>query len=253
MQNEKHPVALITGGSRGIGADTAVALAERGFDVAITYRNKAARAEAVVASVKQLGRDAIALGGDLTDSIELDRIIAEFRTWRDRLDLLILNASGGMEKDLVAANPDYPMLINRDTQLAILDRALPLMPSGGTIVFLTSHWAHRYGTVRQLPEYEPVARTKHAGELAIRARLPELSDRGLRLIVVTGDMVEGTITVKLLNRVGEDFVAGRREQVGEYPTTHTMAEAIVAAALDPSLLSGETVVVGGSLDSLDPL
>jgi NAD(P)-dependent dehydrogenase (short-subunit alcohol dehydrogenase family) len=190
------------------------------------------------------------LGGDLTDRAELDRIVAEFRAWSGRLDLLVLNASGGMEKDLVAANPDYPMLINRDTQLAILDRTLPLMPSGGTVVFVTSHWAHRYGAVRQLPEYEPVARTKHAGEQAIRARQPEFEERGVRLIVVTGDMVEGTITVKLLARVGESFVADRREQVGEYPTTRDMADAIVAAALDASLPSGHTVVVGGSLDSL---
>jgi NAD(P)-dependent dehydrogenase (short-subunit alcohol dehydrogenase family) len=152
MQESTSPVALITGGSRGIGADTAIALAEQGFDVAITYRNKAARAEAVVTTVEQLGQDATALGGDLTDPGELDRIVAEFRAWRDRIDLLVLNDSGGMEKDLVAANPDYPMLINRDTQLAILDRAMPLMPPGGSIVFLTSHWAHRYGEVRQLPE-----------------------------------------------------------------------------------------------------
>jgi NAD(P)-dependent dehydrogenase (short-subunit alcohol dehydrogenase family) len=250
MNERMQRVALITGGSRGIGADTAIALAEQGFDVAITYRNKAARAESVVSRIVELERRGIALGGNLTDPAERDRIVAEVRVWSERLDLLVLYASGGMEKDLVAANPDYPMLINRDTQLAILDRTLPLMPSGGTIVFVTSHWAHRYGEVRQLPEYEPVARTKHAGEQAIRARQPELEERGVRLIVVTGDMVEGTITVKLLARVGESFVADRREQVGDYPTTREMADAIVAAALDPSLPSGHTVVVGGSLDSL---
>jgi hypothetical protein len=86
--------------------------------------------------------------------------------------------------------------------------------------------------------------------MAIRARESEMAERGLRLIVVTGDMVEGTITVKLLARAGRAFVEGRREAVGDYPTTLDMAEAIVRAALDPALPSGATVVVGGSLDSL---
>lgn len=242
---------LITGGSRGIGADTAIAFAEQGIDVAITYRNKTARADAVVASIVAAGAQGIALGGDLTQPDELDRIFASVAMWRDGLDLLVLNASGGMERDLVKANPDYPMLINRDTQLAILDHALPLLRPGSTVVFVTSHWAHRYGEVRQLPEYEPVARSKHAGEQAIRARQPELDARGVRLIVVTGDMVDGTITVKLLARVSEAFVDDRRAQVGAYPTTREMADAIVTAALSSDLPSGQTVVVGGSLESLE--
>ena len=69
------PIALVTGGSRGIGAATALALAERGYDVLISYRNKAARAEDVVARVCALGRRALAVSADITERAEPDRLI----------------------------------------------------------------------------------------------------------------------------------------------------------------------------------
>ena len=57
-------VALVTGGSRGIGAATVLALAARGYDVALTYHNKTARAEAVVQAATALGVRSLAIGGD---------------------------------------------------------------------------------------------------------------------------------------------------------------------------------------------
>src|SRR6185437_14331632 len=95
---------------------------------------------------------------------------------------------------------NYPMRINRDAQINAFHGALPLMTQGGVVVFVTSHWAHLYGQVEQIPAYEPVAESKHAGEVALRARKDELAARGIRLIVVTGDLIEGTITPKLLER-----------------------------------------------------
>ena len=59
-------VALVTGGSRGIGAATALALAVRGYDVALTYRNKAARANEVAAHIETLGQQALPVGCDFT-------------------------------------------------------------------------------------------------------------------------------------------------------------------------------------------
>lgn len=253
MELTRCPVALITGGSRGIGAGTAIALAERGYDVVVTYRNKVARANEVVEQVTQRGMRGLALACDVTRQADVDRLLAAVKEWGERLDLLVLNASGGLERDLVAADPRYPMRINRDAQLALLDGALPLLPHGSTVVFVTSHWAHLYGQVEQIPVYTPIAETKHAGEQALRARQQELTGKGIRLIVVTGDLIEGTITPKLLERSAPGLVGYRRDSSGHLPTTTDMGEAIAGAATDAGLASGSTVVVGGSLESLFPV
>ncbi len=242
--------ALITGGSRGIGAATAVALAERGCDSIITYRNKATRAEGVVAEVVAHGRRGLALAADMTKADDVAALFTRAAAWADGLDLLILNASGGLERDLLAEDPDYPTRLNRDAQLATVDAALPLLHPGGTIVFVTSHWAHRYGRVTQLPAYEAVASSKHAGEVALRARQEEFAARGIRLLVVTGDLIEGTITPKLLARAAaaQGLAA---DTTRDLPTATEMGTAIATAALDRTLPSGRTTVVGRPLDMLD--
>ncbi len=242
--------ALVTGGSRGIGTATAHALADRGFTVAITYRNKARRAGEVVAAITATGGQAIALGGDITDPAQRQTLHAGFAAWRPRLDALILNASGGLETDLVAADPSYPTRINRDAQVALVDLFLPLMPAGATVVFVTSHWAHLYGQTPQLPAYEPVAASKFAGEQALRARLADFVARGIRLLVVTADVIEGTMTPKLLERAAPGLTAERRASQGPYPTAPELGRAIVDALDDATLANGATVVVGGSLESL---
>jgi NAD(P)-dependent dehydrogenase (short-subunit alcohol dehydrogenase family) len=250
MSNASRPVALITGGSRGIGAATATALAARGYDVALTYRNKAARAETVAAQVRALGGEALAIGGDMTLAGDRAALIVTLSAWRPRLDALVLNASGGLEKVARGADPDYPMRINRDAQVALVEAALPLMPSGSVITLVTSHWAVLYGRVPQLPAYEEVARSKHAGEEALRARLPEFTARGIRLLFVTGDVIEGTVTPRLLERVTPGLAAARRQETGDLPTVGEMAEAIATATADATLDSGHMVVIGGSLESM---
>ncbi len=250
MTTERISTALITGGSRGIGAATALALAARDFDSIITYRNKAARAEGVVAEIVAQGRRGLALAADMTRADDVAALFARAATWADGLDLLILNASGGLERDLLAEAPDYPIRLNRDAQLATVDAALPLLRQGATIVFITSHWAHRYGQVTQLPAYEAVAASKHAGEVALRARQEEFAARGIRLLVVTGDLIEGTITPKLLARAAAAQGLAADTPQG-LPTATEMGTAIAVAALERALPSGHTTIVGRALDTLD--
>lgn len=246
----RRPAALVTGGSRGIGAATALAFAGRGYDVAITYRNKRSRAEQVAGRITEYGVRALSIACDITRQDDVDRLFCALRAWTAYLNVVVLNASGGLERELVASDPLYPMRVNRDGQIAVVDGALPLMTEQGVIVFVTSHWAHLYGRVEQLPRYGPVAETKFAGEQALRARQEELAGMGLRLIVVTGDLVEGTITPKLLELAAPGLASRRQETVGSLPTAEEMGEAIAVAVVDTALPSGHTVVVGGSLDSL---
>jgi 3-oxoacyl-[acyl-carrier protein] reductase len=236
-------VALVTGASRGIGAAVARLLAEASADVVINYRSKGPRAQEVAAAVAALGRRSLAVQADLTEATELQVMAGEVARAFGQLDLLILNASGGLEKD---RDPGYALRLNRDAQLATLDALLPLMPPGATVVFVTSHWAHFYGQRPLVEAYVPVAASKRAGEDALRARLPELAERGVRLLVVSGDMIEGTITPKLIERVQPGVLEARRAEAGRLPTIEEFARAIVSAATDPSLPSGHTVFVGAT-------
>ena len=199
--------ALVTGSSRGIGADTVAYLAEAGADVVVNYRNKAARAEKLVAKLVEGGTKAIAVGADLTDPESVDRLMEAVRAELGGLDVLVLNASGGMESGMAE---DYALQLNRDAQVSLLTAALPLMAPGSRVVFVTSHQAHFIRTVPTMPEYEAVALSKRAGEDALRDRIVELEARGIHLVVVSGDMIEGTITATLLERANPGAIAPRR-------------------------------------------
>jgi len=250
MERIGQPVALVTGASRGIGAEAALALADRGYDVAITYRNKAARANDVVAAIQKRQVEGLALQCDMTERKDVNRLFTTLQNWRGYLDLLVLNASGGLEREQLTLDPDYPMRINRDAQINLLNGALPLLRAGSTVVFVTSHWAHLYGKVQQMPSYTPIAETKYAGEQALRARQQELADHGIRLLVVTGDLIAGTITPKLLERNSPGLIEQRRNMLGDLPTVAEMGEAIAVAGTNATLPVGTTIVVGEPLESL---
>ena len=88
--------ALVTGSSRGIGADTATYLAQAGANVVINYRNKAPRAEKLGAQLRELGVEVLVVGADLTDTASVADMMSRVREAFGSLDLLVLNASGGM-------------------------------------------------------------------------------------------------------------------------------------------------------------
>ncbi len=233
--------ALVTGASRGIGAEVARQLAGRGADVAINFRSKAVRANAVADEIRAWERRALLVQSDLTDKDGVERMMHVISREFGRLDVLVLNASGGLEKDKPES---YAMQLNLTAQVQTLTAALPLMPKGGCIVFVTSHWAHFHGQKPVHAAYEQIAASKKAGENALRERLSDLSARGLRLAVVSGDMIDGTITPKLLERSQPGLMAARREQTGALPTVYEFASAIVNAVTDTDEPTGRVYFVG---------
>ena len=175
--------ALVTGSSRGIGADTVRYLAQAGANVVINFRNKAPRAEKLAAELRTLGVEALVVGADLTDPESVGAMFAEVQRTFGGLDILVLNASGGMESGMAA---DYALTLNRDAQVSVLETALPLLGEGARVVFVTSHQAHFIRTTPTMPEYEPVALSKRAGEDALRERIPALTEHGVEFVVVRG-------------------------------------------------------------------
>lgn len=204
--------ALVTGSSRGIGADTLGYFAEAGANVVVNYRNKEARAQKIVDGIKANGGNAIAVGADLTDAESVKQMFEAAKAEFGQLDILVMNASGGMEAGL---GEDYAMRLNRDSQVNLLKTALPYLKDGARVVFVTSHQAHFIRTTPTMPEYLPVALSKRAGEDALRDMIPELNEREIGFVVVSGDMIEGTITATLLERANPGAIEARREGAGK--------------------------------------
>jgi 3-oxoacyl-[acyl-carrier protein] reductase len=241
MSESNNKIALVTGASRGIGAEVSQQLAAQGIDVIINFRSKGPRAETVAGAVRAAGARAFLAQADMTDGGEVEAALAQVAREAGRIDILVLNASGGLEKDKSA---DYAMQLNLTAQERMVNSVLPLMANGGRIVFVTSHLAHFYGQKPVHEMYEPVAASKKAGEDALVARIPELAAQGISLVIVSGDMIDGTITPRLMERVEPGLIEKRRQQAGSLPTVEEFAAAIVEAALNPDQESGSVVFVG---------
>jgi NAD(P)-dependent dehydrogenase (short-subunit alcohol dehydrogenase family) len=222
--------ALVTGASRGVGADTARLLAGAGAKVVVNYRNKKPRADRVVNDIQQSGGEAIAVAADLTDAPSVEAMLQTASQAWGGLDLLVLNASGGME---AGRGTDYAMRLNRDAQVGLVDAALSFLSRGSRVVFVTSHQAHFIRTSATMPEYETVALSKRAGEDALRAKLPDLDARGVEFVVVSGDMIEGTITATLLERMNPGAITARKEAAGKLYNVAEFAAEVARAAIDP--------------------
>ncbi|HSU70668.1 MAG TPA: SDR family oxidoreductase [Micrococcaceae bacterium] len=234
--------AIVTGSSRGIGAEVAKLLAGQGAAVVVNYRQKAPRANKVVADIESAGGRAVAVGADLTTQEGVQALVSAAMENFGSLDVLVLNASGGMESGVEA---DYALKLNRDAQLNMLNTAVPVMPEGSRVVFVTSHQAHFIDKVPTMPEYEPVARSKRAGEDALRELIPSLTDHGISLVVVSGDMIEGTVTATLLDRANPGAIEARRAEAGKLYSVREFA-AEVAGMATAEVESGHTEYVGGA-------
>lgn len=222
--------ALVTGSSRGIGADTVNYFAEAGASVVVNFRNKEARAQKIVDAIISNGGEAIAVGADLTDRESVAAMFAQAQEAFGGLDILVMNASGGMEAGM---GEDYAMKLNRDSQVNLLSEALNVLADGARVVFVTSHQAHFIRTTPTMDEYLPVALSKRAGEDALREMIPLLEERGIGFTVVSGDMIEGTITATLLERANPGAINARKESAGKLYNVSEFAAEVALAAVEP--------------------
>ena len=113
MNTHTNPIALVTGGSRGLGRNTALKLAARGVDVVLTYRSRADEAKAVVAEIERLGARAVALPLDVGDSRGFPAFEQAVReqlraVWsRERFDYLVNNAGRSIRRSVTASSDRF--------------------------------------------------------------------------------------------------------------------------------------------------
>lgn len=178
-------IALVTGGSRGLGRNMAIALAKQGTDVVVTYRTNRAEAEAVVAQVQALGRRAAALQLEAGEVASFDRFATGLKATlarefgRDTFDFLVNNAGFGVHKPFAeTSEAEFDALVNVHFKgvFFLTQKLLPTIADGGRIVNVSSGLA-RFS----IPGYAAYAAMKGAVEVLSRYLAKEL---GARRIVV---------------------------------------------------------------------
>lgn len=175
--------ALVTGASRGIGAAIALALAERGADVAITYERSAERAAEVVAAIEKQGRRAFAIQADSADAAAVKRSVETAARDLDGLDILVNNAGiarGGAFADMSLDDIDAMLAVNVRAPWLASQAAIPLLPEGGRIITIGSCLGERVA-VGGVTAYSA---TKSALLSFTRGLARELGPRGITVNVV---------------------------------------------------------------------
>ncbi|CAO3426163.1 SDR family NAD(P)-dependent oxidoreductase [Azospirillum endophyticum] len=187
MSNElKGKVALVTGGSRGLGAAIAQSLADRGADVAISYVSSADKAEAVVETLKAKGVRALAIQSDQADTAAAKPLVGKVVAQLGKLDILVNNAAvvakGQMlgDPDLDAAALDRQWQINVMGAVATTRAAAAALSDGGRIIFIGS----LNGTRSLVPGVADYAGTKAAINGYAKGAARDLGPRGITVNVV---------------------------------------------------------------------
>lgn len=175
--------ALVNGGSRGIGAAIAIALAENGADVAFTYQRSADRAAAVVGSIAQKGRRGLAIQADSADPEAISRAVTETVDAFGGLDILVNSAgigTAGMTADLSLVDLQAMLDVNVRAPVLFARAAIPHLSSGGRIVSIGSSLAERV----PFPGVTAYAMSKSALLSFTRGLSRELGPQGITVNLV---------------------------------------------------------------------
>lgn len=187
-------IAIVTGGSRGLGKNAIEKLAKNNVDIILTYHSQADAAQAVVQSVEAQGGKAVALQLDTGASGSFDTFVAQVKTqlqqvWqRDTFDFLVNNAGVGLHEsfaDTTEEQFDLMMNVHLKGPFFLTQKLLPLMADGGRILNVSSGLA-RFA----LPGSSAYAIMKGAIEVLTRYQAKELGARGITANVLAPGAIE---------------------------------------------------------------
>jgi NAD(P)-dependent dehydrogenase (short-subunit alcohol dehydrogenase family) len=238
-------VAVITGGSSGLGLATAARLAQEGAIVYITGR----RQPELDAAVVKIGRQARAIRGDIAVAADLDRVYAAIAAAEGRLDILFANAGGGEFAPLGAvteAQFDKYFGINVKGTLFTVQKALPLMRPGGAIVINGS-----MVSIKGAPAFGVYAATKAALRSFARTWASDLKGRDIRVNVVAPGTVVTPAYKSELGLSDEQIKEFAAQAAGITPLGRTGTPDEIAKAVsflasdDASYITGVELFVDG--------
>jgi len=237
-------VALVTGGSRGIGRAIALDLADRGANVVIAYLRRRDAAEETCVLLEGRGVKAVTVRANVGDPQHVDRVFDEIDEVFGRLHVLVSNAATGVIRPLAELDQrawDWTVNANARALFLAAVRARPLMRDGGSIVALSS-----LGSTRVLPGYSVVGASKAAIESLTRYLAVELAPAGIRANVVAPGVVD-TEALDHFPAKAEILSKGRRgTPAGKLATPEDVAKAVrFLTSKDAAMITGHTLVVDG--------
>jgi enoyl-[acyl-carrier protein] reductase III len=243
-------VALVTGGSRGIGKACALRLAEAGADLVLNYVVNRQAAMAVADEVSEMGRQVLVVKADVSEQDDIRSMMDGVKEHFGRLDILVSNAAtGGFRPLLAATGRNFQAAYNTNVLalLYLVQAALPLMQRKegelrSKVITLSSH-----GSNIALPAYGLIGSSKAALESLVRHLTLEIGGRGININVVKSGLVDTDSTRKLPN--ADAIFEGRKDRAmmgDRMLNASDVADAVLFLSSPLSdLVQGEVLTVDG--------
>jgi len=242
MNKLEGKIALITGGNSGIGLATAKRFVAEGAYVFITGR----REPELAAAAKEIGRNVTGVQGDVSNLVDLDRLFAQIKREKGKLDIVFANAGGARFAPLGKITEEhYDALFNGNVKglLFTVQKALPLLPDGASIILTASVVASK----AIAPEWSVYSATKAAVRSFARTWTTDLKDRRIRVNAVSPGYTDTPPWHSIEAAEEHMKTISSSVPLGRFGTPDEIAKAVVFLASDDSgyITGAELFVDGG--------
>lgn len=237
-------VALITGGSRGIGRAIAVRLAEHGVDIVVNYVRHKKDAKATADEVERLGRSCLLVKANVAKESDVAAMFGKIGEEFGKLDILVSNAASGVLKpamELTERHWNWAMDINARALLTLVQHGVPLMEEGSRVIAVSS-----LGAIRAIENYTTVGASKAALESLVRHLAVELGGLRINVNTVSAGAVDTDALKKFPNRDEILNTALQRTPMGRLTTPADVADVtLFLCSQYATMIQGQVLTVDG--------
>ena len=243
-QNLSGKIALVTGGSRGIGKSIASELGRRGATVIINYLKNHEAAKTTVEELKLQGIKTTRIKAHVGEEAAMDSLVSKIEKQFGQLDILVNNAASGVMRpttELSVKHWDWTMNINARGPWMLSVAASRLMPDGGRIINISSP-----GSTWVLPAYFAVGVSKAAIEAVTRYLAVELGPKGIAVNTVSPGFVMTEALNAFPDQLGIRDIASRPTPAGRTITPEDVSNVVaMLCSSDAEMIRGQVIVVDG--------